>query len=82
MAGLPILSIIVFLPTVAAIVILLLKGDEEGVAKASRNIAFAATMIDFALSLRLWGAFDPASADFQFVESASWLGGGITYKMG
>ncbi|HYM19115.1 MAG TPA: NADH-quinone oxidoreductase subunit M, partial [Micropepsaceae bacterium] len=30
----------------------------------------------------LWGAFDPASADFQFVESASWLGGGITYKMG
>ncbi len=82
MAGWPILSIIAFLPAVGALAILVLRGDEEGVAKVSRLIALVMTLIDFALSLLLWAKFDPATADFQFVENSSWLGGGISYKMG
>ena len=82
MAGWPILSIITFLPAFGALAILILRGDEESMAKVARVIALVATLIDLALSILLWANFDPSTADFQFVESSSWLGGGITYKMG
>jgi NADH-quinone oxidoreductase subunit M len=40
------------------------------------------TSITFILSLALWIAFDPTTADFQFVEKHAWLGGAINYHMG
>jgi NADH-quinone oxidoreductase subunit M len=82
MAGWPILSIIAFLPTLGALVLILLRGDEERLGKTARLIALVVTLVDFVLSLLLWANFDPANADFQFVENSSWLGGGINYKMG
>jgi NADH-quinone oxidoreductase subunit M len=78
MAGLPILSIITYLPLLGVLAILLVPGND----RAARTIAFVTTLIDFALSLVLWANFDTSTADFQFVETASWLGGGINYKMG
>ena len=78
MAGLPILSIITFLPLVGALLILLIPGSDA----IARLIALVTTTIVFVLSLVLWANFDTASADFQFLESSVWLGGNITYKMG
>jgi NADH-quinone oxidoreductase subunit M len=78
MEGLPILSIITFLPVVGALLILLLRGSDQ----TARLIALATTAADFVLSLVLWANFDPSTADFQFLESSVWLGGNITYKMG
>ena len=82
MAGLPILSIITFLPVVGALLILFMGGHGEEAGHRARQIALAVTLIDFVLSLVLWANFRTDTADFQFLENASWLGGGITYKMG
>src|SRR5262245_43815686 len=78
MQGLPILSIITFLPVVGALVILAVRGGDQ----AARLIALATTAIDFVLSLVLWANFDSGTPGFQFLESSVWLGGGISYKMG
>jgi NADH-quinone oxidoreductase subunit M len=78
MAGVPILSIITFVPLLGALAILAVRGNDE----TARRIALVTTLIDFALSLVLWARFDTSTAAFQFVESASWLGAGINYKMG
>jgi NADH-quinone oxidoreductase subunit M len=78
MDGLPILSIITFLPVVGALLILLVRGSDT----LARLIALATTTIVFVLSLVLWANFDTSTADFQFLESSVWLGGNITYKMG
>ncbi len=78
MAGLPILSIITFLPLLGAALILALRSSDS----TTRSIALVVTLADFVLSLVLWANFDTSTADFQFVETADWLGGGIGYKMG
>jgi NADH-quinone oxidoreductase subunit M len=75
MTGLPLLSIITFLPLLGALFILLAPGN-------ARAIALITTIADFGLSLFLWSRFNGASSDFQFVEQAQWLGHGITYHMG
>jgi NADH-quinone oxidoreductase subunit M len=82
LAGWPILSIITFLPAVGALLILFAGADAERAGNRARMIAFIVTAIDFLLTLVLWAKFDTGTADFQFVESFDWLGGGITYKMG
>jgi NADH-quinone oxidoreductase subunit M len=79
LAGVPILSIITFLPLLGVLAILFTGGDG---AKTARTIAFAVTAVDFVLSLLLWANFSTGTAAFQFVESVSWLGSGIGYKMG
>ena len=38
--------------------------------------------VTFVLSLFIWVNFDNADPDFQMVEQAEWLGGGINYHMG
>jgi NADH-quinone oxidoreductase subunit M len=78
MAGLPILSIITFLPLIGALLILILRSDDE----SARLIALVTTLIDLVLALLLWSRFDTSTAAFQFVELHDWLGPGIGYKMG
>src|SRR5436305_3251066 len=61
------------------------RGDEAVVAHNARWIALWTSLIVFVLSLVLWFDFDPSTADFQFVERASWvtLGGfDFNYHMG
>jgi NADH-quinone oxidoreductase subunit M len=82
MGGWPILSIITLLPAVGALFILLSPGDAEAAGHRARQIALIVTLIDLVLSFVLWANFDTSTAEFQFVESAAWLGGGINYKMG
>jgi NADH-quinone oxidoreductase subunit M len=78
----PILSIVTFLPSVGALLVLLIRGDD---AAARRNIYWIAlwtTLVTFVVSLAIWIGFDNSDPGFQFVEEVPWLGGTIAYKMG
>jgi NADH-quinone oxidoreductase subunit M len=81
MTSWPILSVVTFLPLAGALFIALLPEDETGIRNA-RWAALWTTLVTFVISLILIWRFDPASADFQFVEKRPWLGGAITYAMG
>ena len=78
MTGLPILSIVIFLPAVAALVVPALRGDN-----AVRWFTFAALFADFLIATWLLIAFDATTADMQFTETRSWVPSlGITYRLG
>jgi NADH-quinone oxidoreductase subunit M len=79
---LPILSIITFLPTVGALIILLARGEPARTANTARWVALITTIIELVLSLAIWANFDGSTAAFQFEEKANWLGFGIDYHMG
>jgi NADH-quinone oxidoreductase subunit M len=76
----PILSLITFLPLVGVIPLLFL-GDDESSKRNARRIALYTTLFTFLISLLVWYAFNPATADFQFVEEYPWFGP-FKYKMG
>jgi NADH-quinone oxidoreductase subunit M len=82
MTSWPILSVVTFLPVVGALIIYISRGDDEAARRNARWIALWTTLITLVVSLILVWRFDPATADFQFVEKASWLATGITYHMG
>ena len=83
MSELPLLTLVTFLPLVGALVILIIKGDADVVARNSRSVALWTSTIVFGLSLFLWSGFDRTTADFQFVERADWMPQfGIAYHMG
>ena len=83
MASWPMLSVITFLPLVGALFIMVLPGgDDAGSKRNARWVALWVTVIDLAIALLLASRFDPASAEFQFVEKKAWLAGTITYQMG
>ncbi|HEX9150144.1 MAG TPA: NADH-quinone oxidoreductase subunit M [Thermoanaerobaculia bacterium] len=74
------LTVLVFLPTVAAALLLLFP---ESRARGAKTFALAASIIELALSLPLWSRFDLASGAFQFVEKAEWVPAlGISYTVG
>ena len=77
-----VLSIITFLPLVAAAILaFFLKGDDEAAQKNAKWLALIATTATFLVSLALIAGFDPNNPDFQFVEEREWILG-LTYKMG
>jgi NADH-quinone oxidoreductase subunit M len=76
------LSIITFLPLVAAaIMALFLRGDDEAARRSAKWLAMFATLATFLASLFLLVEFDPANTGFQFVIEKPWILG-FTYKMG
>ncbi|WP_405406280.1 NADH-quinone oxidoreductase subunit M [Paracoccus sp. Ld10] len=76
------LSIITFLPIVAAgILALFLRGDDAASQKNAKWLALIATTATFLVSLFLLSGFDPANTGFQFVEDHAWIMG-LRYKMG
>src|SRR6476661_10926872 len=78
----PILTSLIVLPIVGAILLLFVKDDERN-ATLLRNIALVVSVLVFAETLLLWSRFDPASADFQFVERHAWIPAfGISYFVG
>ena len=75
----PILTSLVVLPIAGALV-LLLVGDDERMAK---QVALVVSLLVFAETLLLWGGFNAASADFQFIERHAWIPAfGISYFIG
>jgi NADH-quinone oxidoreductase subunit M len=76
------LSIITFLPLVAAAILaLFLRGEDEAAQLNAKRLALAATGATFLASLAVWFQFDPANPEFQFVEERAWILG-LTYKLG
>jgi len=80
---LPLLSLVAFLPFIDALFIFMIRGDEETVARNSRQLALWTSFVVFVLSTFLIFRFDPEAPGFQFVETEQWIGGlGIQYRMG
>src|SRR5688500_13472442 len=79
------LSVIVILPLVGAILVVLAagRGDRPDREPTVRLVALGSSLVTFAATLLLWWRFDPASADYQFVERYAWLPAfGIQYLVG
>ncbi|MCX8070345.1 MAG: NADH-quinone oxidoreductase subunit M [Thermodesulfovibrionales bacterium] len=78
--GLPLLSILIFLPIAGAIIIALINRQKESLIKI---IALTMTAINFIISLPLFTNFDKSSAEMQFVEIAYWIPSwGVKYFLG
>lgn len=78
----PVLSVVTFLPLLGALLIMIMTRGNGPLAKGTaRWVALWTTVITFAVSLVMVARFDPASADFQFVEKQAWLGV-ASYHMG
>lgn len=76
------LSIITFLPIVAAAILaLFLRGDDAAAARNAKWLALIATVATFAISLFVLFGFQPGDTGFQFVEDHAWIMG-LRYKMG
>ncbi len=76
------LSIITFIPLVAAaIMALFLRGNDPAAQRNAKWLALLATTATFLISLFLLTGFDPQNTGFQFVEERPWILG-LTYKMG
>ncbi len=80
MPGVPLLSILIFLPAVGALIAVAMPRGNE---RLLRGWALLVSMLVFLASLPLWFTFDPTTADFQFVESVPWVTSlGIAYQVG
>jgi NADH-quinone oxidoreductase subunit M len=69
------LTLLIAIPLAAGVLCLLVK--DEG----ARWIALVATLIDLALSIYLWGNYNPDGPQWQFQELHP-LGGGVNYALG
>src|SRR3954454_6666947 len=78
----PILSSLIAL-TIAGALLLMLVRDADNKETVVRQIALVISLLVFAETLLLWARFNPASADFQFVERHAWIPAfGISYAVG
>lgn len=73
MADVPILSLTTFLPLVGALFILLIRGEQEAVARNAKSVALWTSIITFIVSLFILTGYDPSNPGFQFVEEVEWL---------
>ena len=74
-ADIPVLSIMLAIPVVAAALCLFVR------AELARIIALSATLLNLVLGVLLWLYYDPAGAQWQFTESAN-LFGPIGWRLG
>ncbi len=83
MTGLPILSVVTFLPLVGALVIIgfRIMAGANFAASASKSIALVITLATFAASLVALFQFDPSRSGFQLLEDTPWFTG-TSYKLG
>ncbi len=77
-----ILSIVTFIPAIAAgILALFLHGDDAAAQRNAKWVALVATTVTFLVSIGIYTGFDPNNTGFQMVEEGQWLLG-LKYKMG
>lgn len=78
--GFPILGLIIFIPLAAGLLILALPAERK---QTVRVIALTAGVIDLALAIAVYIAYDPAIGGYQFVERFWWVKAlGISYYAG
>jgi NADH-quinone oxidoreductase subunit M len=71
MSTLPLLSILVWLPIAAAVIVLALGSG--GRAGHGKIVALTASVLTFVLSIPLYTGFDTTTAQMQFVEQVPWI---------
>jgi NADH-quinone oxidoreductase subunit M len=77
--GFPLLSIVLWLPTLGALLLLLVPRDNIA---AQRWLALLTSLVTFAASLPLYFGFNLGSPGFQFAESLAWIDTwGINYSL-
>jgi len=72
MTDIPILSLTIFLPLLGAIVILLIKDDENSINNI-KKVALLTSVGVFLLSLFIWLQFDNSNPGYQFQEKFRWF---------
>jgi NADH-quinone oxidoreductase subunit M len=77
--GIPIVSIVTFLPLAGALLLVLLRGDSV---RAARLAALSVSLLTFGFSLVLFFKFDGGAGLPEFSERVSWLGRGLDYHVG
>ena len=77
----PILSLLICVPTIGALFILFTKANPEKY-NSHKYISIFISLINFFLSIYLWIEFDNSNPSFQFVENREWIYGFINYKVG
>ena len=83
--GLPLLSIVIWLPLVGAALLMLIGNRDGRRDDLIRKLTFAVSVLTFGASIALWGGFDPSAQgeEFQFVERLRWIPAfGIEYYLG
>jgi NADH-quinone oxidoreductase subunit M len=76
------LSIITFLPLIAAAILaLFLRGEDAAAQRGAKWLALFTTSATFIISIFVLLRFDPANTGFQFVEERAWILG-LSYRMG
>lgn len=85
MTGMPLLSLLVALPLVGALALLCVNNRDGSKDGLVRSVALGTTLLEFLLTLALWGGFNaaPDAPAFQFIERRSWIPAfGIEYYLG
>src|SRR5690606_27474594 len=76
------LSIVTFVPAIAALILaVFLRGEDRAAQRNAKWVALIATTITFLVSLFILAEFDSSNTGFQYVEEHKWLLG-LNYKMG
>lgn len=75
------LSILTFLPLIAAFFMAIIKGDDAEAQRNAKWLALAATVSTFLISLSLLFEFETGQPGFQLIEERAWLFG-LNYKLG
>jgi len=76
--GFPVLSVLLFLPLAAALVLRMVRDE-----KTAHRIALGASIVELALAMLVWNRFVPEVADIQFVEHLPLIAGiGFGYHLG
>ena len=78
--NIPILSLLICVPTVGALFILFTKSTEKY--NSHKYISIFISLIILILSIYLWYKFDNSNSSFQFVETEKLIYGFINYKVG
>jgi NADH-quinone oxidoreductase subunit M len=69
--GLPLLSVVIWVPIVAGLIVLATGSDRAAV--IARWLALAGSVLGFVVALPLYAKFDPQAHGMQFQEMASWI---------
>jgi NADH-quinone oxidoreductase subunit M len=78
----PSLTSLIALPVIGSILLLVVRDDERH-ERLIRRIALLVSLLVFGETLLMWTRFNPALADFQFVERHEWIPAfGISYAIG
>ncbi|MDC9701698.1 MAG: NADH-quinone oxidoreductase subunit M [Alphaproteobacteria bacterium] len=78
----PVISFLIFLPSLGALFIFITRANEGEDSLNARWVALWTSVITFFLSFLVWAYFDSSNASFQFVERYEWFDGLIDYYVG